>query len=704
MSRRGRTKPLKVQLFPFLDVLISTMGALIVLLHIFASQGQAEAKKVEAERAAAREAVEQDTDFFRWRAEHLREARDKTQAQLAEERLRLSHVEDHQRRLEEQLKQLQLAAAELEKAGASDKDEREKNAAELAQVKEKIAQTRTAIDAARTSGKHKAVNYSVVPFEGRNGTQRRPIYIECAENKIILQPEAVELTPADFIGYFGPGNPLASALRAQREYFARQAPGGQLDDEPYPLLLVRPEGIAAYYAARAALDSWGSEFGYELIGSDWKLKFPPADAKLAELTEQVVAEARTRQREYLLTSPEAVRRRPRPVYHAKSHGGFAPEPGTGDGPGGDSLGAWSGRGGWGSSGTDGDDSSGSGTARGSRGLAGEPGRGPGGSLDGGGFGYGSDLSQYAPDGVGGGGDPYSEPGTISPQAIGRRDSQYGSGIRGSGPYGDPAGDLEHGTGRAGSGDYVQRGPYSGTHAASNSGRYSAGGPRGAGDASSNQQPYGAYTGQPDGTGQAHGNSANGAQGNPGMVAAGSPGSARSPAGAMSPGDVAPGAEPQDINGMPSLSFGNATHPQVPQHAGGHKLPQSMAATRGTGWGLSESGSRAIGASRPILVQCHPDKLVIVPETRDQKPREIRLGERTQDAMDELVSGVWDHAKGWGTAGRGVFWKPTLVLDVAPGADMRFREIQALLDGSGLDVERRGQSQAKQQPARTAPRK
>ena len=77
-----------------------------------------------------------------------------------------------------------------------------------------------------------------------------------------------------------------------------------LPDEPYPIMLVRPEGIAAYYAARAALDSWGSDFGYELVGSDWELKYPQPDPQLAALTRKVVDETRLRHREYVLSSPQ----------------------------------------------------------------------------------------------------------------------------------------------------------------------------------------------------------------------------------------------------------------------------------------------------------------------------------------------------------------------------------------------------------------
>ncbi len=341
MSRRASAKPLGMQMFPFLAVLICTMGALVVLLHVFARNGQVEArKKAEAESRAHAQEEELDADFFKWRAEHLREARAKTQAQLDDERLKLSHVEDHQRRLQEKLRELKLAVEQMERATNEKSKQREQNAEALAAAKEKLEETRAAVEEARRKGRDQRVSYSIVPYKGHNSTNRRPIYIECREELIVLQPEGIEFTPRDFVGIFGPGNPLAVALRAQREFFAREAPGGRLAEEPYPLMLVRPEGIGAYYAARSALHSWGSDFGYELVGSDWVLKFPPPNPRLADLTREVVKEARQQYRELVLSSPNASRQRSRPVYHANAHGGFSKEPGTGDGPNGSGLGAW----------------------------------------------------------------------------------------------------------------------------------------------------------------------------------------------------------------------------------------------------------------------------------------------------------------------------------------------------------------------------
>ncbi len=121
-------------------------------------------------------------------------------------------------------------------------------------------------------------SYAVVPYEGPNQTRRRPIYLECRADAVVMQPEGIRLTEADFEGPMGPGNPLAAALRAAREHLLAERQFDPQAGEPYPLLLVRPEGIGAYYAAREAMKSWGCDFGYELIGDDWKLAYPPRSA------------------------------------------------------------------------------------------------------------------------------------------------------------------------------------------------------------------------------------------------------------------------------------------------------------------------------------------------------------------------------------------------------------------------------------------
>ena len=59
--------------------------------------------------------------------------------------------------------------------------------------------------------------------------------------------------------------------------------------------------------------------------------------------------------------------------------------------------------------------------------------------------------------------------------------------------------------------------------------------------------------------------------------------------------------------------------------------------------------------------------------------------RTEESVDDLVTAVWQRVETWGSAGRGMYWHPQLSVDVAPGADGRFNDLQTLLADSGLEV-------------------
>jgi len=729
-------------MFSFLDAMICTLGALLVLLHAFARHGDEHvSEKVAAHRAEILAEQQTELEDARWRIEQLKDARAKTEAQLADERLKLSHVEDHQRRLLERLDQLKIAANELGRLNSTSAQQREKNLADLAATQARAAEAKQALEEARKNAKKQGSAYSVVPYEGPNSTHRRPIYIECRGNSVILQPEGIELAPSDFAGFIGPGNPLAAALRGIREYYARQAPPGQTPPEPYPLMLVRPEGIEAYYAARAALDSWGSDFGYELVGADWKLSFPEPDRQLTALTERVVSEARVRQQEYQALSPQLARGRSRPTFHANSRGGFSPDKnsggggrgGDGSGSGWDSLGSnWAKRGAASGSADDpsgtgaGGDGSGDpmggaagaggvagtglgGTAGGPNGTGGPNGMGggmPGGTSNTGGLtgtpGTGPGGTGAAPGGTGNGtgtgdsllasgsgsGDPRYAPGGRYANAAGSgRYGQGGSGSQsgrggngnsatagngGSNPDGSPGGDDSEGNGNGNQGQVgsdTSRGSQSNRY-----GRFASTG--GAAGGSSTQQG----TGSSGSGGNGQGSSSSGQSG----------GQSGSQSGGQSGSGSDSGASGSSSNVMAGSPQNNMTPP-------GKKV-QSMAKSRGRDWGLPESSVAAVGASRPVLVECHNDRLVIPSEQPNVPPKEIRLGPNAQDSMDELVTSVWHHMKGWGTAGKGLYWKPTLVMQIEPGAADRYAEIKALLADSGMEVRERQPQAAHKSPA------
>ena len=302
MRRKRFRKPVtNMSLFPFIAVLICTMGALIVLLVLFVQQARVQADTISVEREKLeqtddeeRKRLLQDREDLDWQREILEQQRAELNGTMADGRLQLSHLEDHIRRLEANLKRLQAEANEMRRLQQTGGQESATRATELQQLREAIQRERALLDAARDEAARRRKSFSIIAYRGPNGTRRRPIYIECSEAGIVIQPEGVVLSAEDFSGPLGPGNPLDAALRAIREHWKR-VEGDAAKGEPYPLLVVRPDGAVAYSMARAAMTSWDDEFGYELIDGQMNLAFPPSDPNLKRILDGAVRTARQRQ-------------------------------------------------------------------------------------------------------------------------------------------------------------------------------------------------------------------------------------------------------------------------------------------------------------------------------------------------------------------------------------------------------------------------
>ncbi len=330
MSRSPR-QTAAFSLFTFLDVMLCTLGALIIVLICVVRTAQIKNAEDTPQTAAEVEEIASQRDTVQWRAKHLETSREETRAQLRDRRLELSHIEEHSRRLRLQLAEMEAAKKAL--AGNSQKKEQlEQLRAEVERVSQLAAAAERDLDDARREAESKRPSYAVVPYEGPSQTMRRPLYIECTGEHIILQPENIELSSLDFSGPLGPGNPLAAGLRAAREYLDSYQ-GDNLADsgEPYPLLLVRPDGVEAYYVAREAMTSWGSEFGYELIDQDWKLEFREPAPAMVEAMRLAVEEARMRQQALARSAPRYFsEKKGAQWYRAAPSGGVVQESGPSD--------------------------------------------------------------------------------------------------------------------------------------------------------------------------------------------------------------------------------------------------------------------------------------------------------------------------------------------------------------------------------------
>jgi hypothetical protein len=634
-----------------------------------------EAAKAQATLAKADE-ISNECQELEWRIGHLQSAREKTQKQLAEKRLELSHVETHLLRLRQQADRLRMAIREIERQAGAKTQQHADAEAELDRVQRSIATISHDLLQKERALRDRPATYSIVPYEGPNQTRRRPIYIECRRDAVVIQPEKIVFREHDFDPPLGPGNPLAASLRAYCEHL-NDAGRTNETTRAYPLLLVRPDGIEAYYAARAALQSWGTEFGYELVGADWALDFPPMDRQLATNLEQVAADARVRQEALAIEAPRQYKR-PRVGLRASSKGGFVAD-GTYDGStsyGGNGFAARRGHGdrysasrrsegnGWGTESSDDmmpprggvasnaglENRVADGTPVGSSELGdetggGSPGRSTGNVERGATSAFGSQASRNSNESLGD--DAFGLGGTTGPTGtLSSTGTNEQATIANDGPaLGSPTGESNGG------------GP-----------SHSLAGPSGG----QGENPFGAF-GSP-GVGFQADSTNSQAAGSGAAQTGGEPGKQIMPSGGSS-SEISP---PPGMQSSPMIAA-----VEVPR-----KKPKSLAGQRGQDWGLPDASRNATPITRPILIRCEPNQLTILPDDDRSASKTIPLGARTEDSVDPLVSSIWDHMKGWGLAGRGLYWRPTLSLDVRPGAEGRFSELQALLSGSGLEVRQR----------------
>jgi hypothetical protein len=676
MSRRASPSAgATVSLFPFLAVLLCTMGALILVLVVIARRAQQQAAEKAREQTAG---LQESLEELEWRASVLEGSRQQTRAAFERARNELAYLEARIRELGEQLAQRQAAAEELLRSAGRIQHERTQAEAELARLRQELDLARRRLEEERQAAAARPRSFAIVPYQGQHGTRRRPVYFECTGDSVLIQPEGVRFSAEDFQA-LGPGNPLAAAMRATREYVVTQQ--GTADDpgfDPYPLLLVRPGGVAAYYVARAALESYGGDFGYELIDADWKLAFPPPDPHLAQVQRLAADEARRRFRVLALAAPRLYGRGGSGsggfesavgIDQARREvGGYAGADGAGLGPGDGAL-AGSGSSvagrppGWALRGSAGGgrwsshgeqdllaDGRGGPEDAGSEALAGRSGFDPvGGSQD--------DGAGNAPGGEHGGlldatagafhGQDEAPSGLPSSEAL--ADAPQAANPLGSGTLAEGA-STPRGSGRH---DSTDAGPPGDRSSAAGAGDSVAGEVAG-----SQRAPHASTAGggQPTAAGEASDS----------MLSLGGPsGGAQPPPGVQGP----------------------RTDREARPRGGRSSGQDSFEKSRGENWALRGQPPVSVPVGRPVRIECAADKLTIRPEKRGAEPVVIPLTGATADAVDSLVAAVWDEVDTWGFAGNGFVWRPELRLDVQPGGQGRFEDLRALMAGSGLEVGR-----------------
>jgi hypothetical protein len=288
---RRRPQRLQVSTFPFLAVLLGAMGALIFLLLVFDRRaklaarqkvGQAQAVlQAERDKRAAEQRVESERKRLDFRAGLERqEAELRRQIDMMENQIHLT--EDRVRREQNLLQALNQRLLEEKAVLLKDRQELAKQAGlgqpslqaktaqdEVVRLTRELAQLEEALRRLQAVRQAEQQVYSLVPYHGRRGDNRQPLYLECTEAGILFHPDRLVLKGSDFSG-------LAVRREAERrlaELRRADVPQSAAKSEAYLLFLIRPGGIRTYYRAHDALDGLKLDFGYELIEGDWVLDF-----------------------------------------------------------------------------------------------------------------------------------------------------------------------------------------------------------------------------------------------------------------------------------------------------------------------------------------------------------------------------------------------------------------------------------------------
>jgi hypothetical protein len=348
MSQAQRRNALPITIFPFLDVLVCTMGSLILILILLSARMRTQAAAPEsAESVASAEAApslepdmpEESPPVLEEPAplvvpephespsaeppsppelaetaplppegptprdldKELRERIAELSVRLDVERAALRRQQEKVLAARRRTIEAQAALHDVQKRLAAMDDGVEKDAAQTQKLDEErerlqkeLEDLNRQIRMAQQKTNDVASKFAFVPYDGASGTTRRPVLIECTNTGLRFIPEDVVLTPNDIAGFSEKSNPLLAGSNALCRYWST-VDGLKSEDgeqpEPYVLLIIRPSGHLAYYYAQRMLSKLRQPHGYELLDDDDQLSLPAADPKARELCRQAVADA-----------------------------------------------------------------------------------------------------------------------------------------------------------------------------------------------------------------------------------------------------------------------------------------------------------------------------------------------------------------------------------------------------------------------------
>ena len=639
MSKRSRRgNDYAPSTFPFLAVLLCVIGALVLLLVINVTNSRASARnQVQSELTEAIEEAKERSDYLVSISEELQARRQQVGKQIELRRSELARAEDHIERLEKDLLEAQARLEKLEDMQESS-ELKANDPARIQELKDQIEAQKLRLAEAIAERKDQTPAFSIIPYEGANRTTRRPVYLECTAQGVVIQPEGVLVSIEDLGTPHGPGNPLDAALRVLRNaYQSRDAIYG-ITIPPYPLLLVRPEGIASYALARSAMSGWDDQFGYELIDAQMELAFPDGIPELKTDLVRALGVAKDRQRALVAALPAKYSRNP---FATKTEETW------------DSIDADLARGA----------NRSELIARGSQ------------------VGKDSGIEQDR---------RWEMIEQLPASSLGRSDSNgFSSGLM-------PAG-KELGSGGSGVGSTVE----AETSTAQGDGsRGDRSGSEGTGSEGTGSEGTGSEGTQGGGS-QVEGSmspTSGGARSSSNRFSASSSGSSGGSASLeQSPEDeqMQRAMQEQAIKQQAGESLPGSRASSASSASAGESKKKTSGAdsdlkpislTAGKDWATSRMDNRSTPVSRPIRIIVLQDRWLMCSEGQDWKyDAEISLEQGPQAASAELQESIRDRVESWGLSLPGGYWVPSLSVQAAADAEQSLLRMQRLLEGSGVII-------------------
>jgi len=674
MSRK-RT-PLALSLFPFLAVLICTMGVLVALLLLVVKQADQTAKTKDTQEITAVlekiDQVENQLAEAEVRSILLSEERTDISTALETETQQRSYLENEIQKLRQRSDQLAKRITDFANTQQQADDLKhleltlslQSNRIQRLNTQKQQLEEENAKTASSGPSPKAAPVYSIVPIAAQTGTDRRPIYIECKEEGLFLHPGGIKLSLDDFVRPMRPGNPLDTALLAYREYWREESKQSSKRTNAYPLLVVRPSGAQWYGIARRAMSSWDDQFGYELIPEDWDVNFGKSDAALTSAVQQAIDAAKIRQQALVamgraLPASEMESLRSTDSLQANRNVGLTPGV-----DGGFSAN---------NNGTPYDsDSMIAGNLAGTNQAGGID---PVAALSKDFHGFKSTNANYLDSGKPQGNQPQPNNVAQSGNGFNRLPSQ-----RAGGSSGDSTSIANSLLANSLSANSANR------NTAENalSGGSSPGNKQDSLTSGSNREALASDRQTTSATGSAS-SVADFGSGDASNGHAAQTSTAQTQG--KSNGSTPPGQASGNGGGGNTASSGAMGESAVGQTTSLNS--QAIANERGNNWALPSRRQHVSAYHRPIEIVIENDYLILRPESGRTNREVIPFGDSIDQAIDPMIDAVWKRVDSWGNLGFDGFWKPILRISGSSDSKIQEQRLETLLQGSGLEVERAG---------------